>query len=362
MVNALWSGGAEAMTIQGQRVISTTGVKCVGNTVVLHGIPYAPPYVISAIGNPDRLRAALQRFRSRSRSTSSTWRRTGWSISERSEGNGHLPGPRGHARPPVRPSARRTGRPAAPPRDNRPEHLPRWARMGGARGEDPGDRQLRLVRLQPRPVPGPDRRRGRGLAQRRPAVRRSRVRRRASTASCSRPARARPRRPASASTWSRTRAGRLPIFGVCLGLQSIGVAYGGVVDRAPELLHGKTSSVQHTGLGRPRRPALAVHRDPLSLAGHRAGDHARGPRGHGHHRQRCDHGRPAPRTAVEAVQFHPESVLTEWGYQMLANWLAVCGDAEAPGSRGRHGPADVGALNLQWTGSGARFARGAVRK
>ena len=59
VVNALWSGGAEAMTIQGQRVISTTGVKCVGNTVVLHGIPYAPPYVISALGDPARLQAAL---------------------------------------------------------------------------------------------------------------------------------------------------------------------------------------------------------------------------------------------------------------------------------------------------------------
>jgi uncharacterized protein YlxW (UPF0749 family) len=59
VVNVLWHGGAEAMTIQGQRVISTTGIKCVGNTVVLHGIPYAPPYVVSAIGDPGRLRAAL---------------------------------------------------------------------------------------------------------------------------------------------------------------------------------------------------------------------------------------------------------------------------------------------------------------
>ncbi len=59
VVNVLWHGGAEAMTIQGQRVISTTGIKCVGNTVVLHGIPYAPPYVISAIGDPGRLRSAL---------------------------------------------------------------------------------------------------------------------------------------------------------------------------------------------------------------------------------------------------------------------------------------------------------------
>ena len=59
VVNALWSGGAEAMTIQGQRVIATPGIKCVGNTVVLHGVPYAPPYVVSAIGDPTKLRAAL---------------------------------------------------------------------------------------------------------------------------------------------------------------------------------------------------------------------------------------------------------------------------------------------------------------
>jgi uncharacterized protein YlxW (UPF0749 family) len=55
VVNALWSGGAEAMTIQGQRVISTTGIRCVGNTVILHDVPYAPPYVISAIGPVDEM-------------------------------------------------------------------------------------------------------------------------------------------------------------------------------------------------------------------------------------------------------------------------------------------------------------------
>jgi uncharacterized protein YlxW (UPF0749 family) len=59
VVNALWSGGAEAMTLQKQRVISTTGIKCVGNTVVLHGVPYAPPYEITAIGDLDSLRIAL---------------------------------------------------------------------------------------------------------------------------------------------------------------------------------------------------------------------------------------------------------------------------------------------------------------
>ncbi|SDB80529.1 Uncharacterized conserved protein YlxW, UPF0749 family [Raineyella antarctica] len=59
VVNALWQGGAEAMTIQGQRVISTTGIKCVGNTVVLQGIPYAPPYRIQVIGDQNALEAAL---------------------------------------------------------------------------------------------------------------------------------------------------------------------------------------------------------------------------------------------------------------------------------------------------------------
>jgi uncharacterized protein YlxW (UPF0749 family) len=59
VVNAFWSGGAEAVTIQGKRVISTTAVKCVGNTVVLHGIPYGPPYQISAIGDQARMHAAL---------------------------------------------------------------------------------------------------------------------------------------------------------------------------------------------------------------------------------------------------------------------------------------------------------------
>ncbi|QNN54461.1 DUF881 domain-containing protein [Nocardioides mesophilus] len=50
VVNALWDGGAEAMTIQGQRIVSTTGIKCVGNAVIVNDVPYAPPYVISAIG------------------------------------------------------------------------------------------------------------------------------------------------------------------------------------------------------------------------------------------------------------------------------------------------------------------------
>ena len=59
VVNALWAGGAEAMTLMGQRVISTSAVRCVGNTVVLHGRVYSPPFVVSAIGDPKRFRTAL---------------------------------------------------------------------------------------------------------------------------------------------------------------------------------------------------------------------------------------------------------------------------------------------------------------
>jgi uncharacterized protein YlxW (UPF0749 family) len=51
VVNALWAGGAEGITLQGQRIISTTGIKCVGNTVVLQGVPYSPPYRIAAVGD-----------------------------------------------------------------------------------------------------------------------------------------------------------------------------------------------------------------------------------------------------------------------------------------------------------------------
>lgn len=59
VVNALWRGGAEAVTIAGQRVISTTGIKCEGPVVQLQGVPYPQPYVIQAVGDPDALTAAL---------------------------------------------------------------------------------------------------------------------------------------------------------------------------------------------------------------------------------------------------------------------------------------------------------------
>ena len=59
VANAMWSAGATAVTIQGQRLISTTGIKCEGNQVTLHGLPYSPPYVIVGIGDPAQLEAEL---------------------------------------------------------------------------------------------------------------------------------------------------------------------------------------------------------------------------------------------------------------------------------------------------------------
>jgi uncharacterized protein YlxW (UPF0749 family) len=59
VVNALWNGGAEAMTLMGQRVISTSAVRCVGNTVILHGRVYSPPFVVSAVGDTRRMQQAL---------------------------------------------------------------------------------------------------------------------------------------------------------------------------------------------------------------------------------------------------------------------------------------------------------------
>ena len=128
----------------------------------------------------------------------------------------------------------------------------------------------------------------------------------------------------------KTQGGTLPIFGVCLGLQAIGVAYGGVVDRAPELLHGKTSLIQHSGLGvlaglpspftATRYHSLAIEPETFPAVLEVTATTRSGVIMALRHRE----------LPVEAVQFHPESVLTEGGYQMLANWLTICGDAEAP--------------------------------
>jgi para-aminobenzoate synthetase component II len=127
----------------------------------------------------------------------------------------------------------------------------------------------------------------------------------------------------------KKKGGEVPIFGVCLGLQAIGVAYGGVVGRADELLHGKTSQVYHQGAGvlaGLKSPFVATRYHSLAIAEDSVPDvleiTARTDAGvimAARHRE----------LAVEGVQFHPESVLTEGGHRMLANWLQICGDPEA---------------------------------
>jgi uncharacterized protein YlxW (UPF0749 family) len=59
VVNALWRGGATAITLQGQRIVTTTGIKCTGSTVTVQGVPYPEPFVIQAVGDPTSLQGAL---------------------------------------------------------------------------------------------------------------------------------------------------------------------------------------------------------------------------------------------------------------------------------------------------------------
>ena len=122
----------------------------------------------------------------------------------------------------------------------------------------------------------------------------------------------------------------IPLFGVCLGHQAIGEAFGATVSRAPELLHGKTSQVIHNGAGvltnlpspftATRYHSLAVERDTVPSVLEITGSTESGVVMSMRHTT----------LPIEGVQFHPESVLTEHGHLMLANWLVKCGDIDAP--------------------------------
>ncbi|MFH5211205.1 aminodeoxychorismate/anthranilate synthase component II [Antrihabitans spumae] len=120
-----------------------------------------------------------------------------------------------------------------------------------------------------------------------------------------------------------------PLLGVCLGHQAIGAAFGGTVDRAPELLHGKTSVVHHSGVGvlaglpdpftATRYHSLTVLEETIPEVLEVTARTDSGVVMAMRHRELPIHG----------VQFHPESVLTQGGHRMLANWLEVCGDRPA---------------------------------
>ncbi|WP_062204910.1 aminodeoxychorismate/anthranilate synthase component II [Demequina salsinemoris] len=129
-----------------------------------------------------------------------------------------------------------------------------------------------------------------------------------------------------------------PMLGICLGHQALAEVYGGVVSHAPELMHGKTSQVSHeqdsvlVGLPSPftatRYHSLAVENptvpDDLIVTCSTANGIIMGLK----HKDLPLHG----------VQFHPESVLTEGGHRLLANWLEVCGMPDAEGRSAGLGP------------------------
>ncbi|CAB4616627.1 unannotated protein [freshwater metagenome] len=120
--------------------------------------------------------------------------------------------------------------------------------------------------------------------------------------------------------------GKIPIFGVCLGHQCIGQVYGGDVVRAPQIMHGKTSLISHSGVGvfaglpdpfeATRYHSLVVERssipDVLEITAQTEDGLVMGLR----HRE----------FDVEGVQFHPESILTVGGHQLVGNFLERCGN------------------------------------
>jgi len=119
--------------------------------------------------------------------------------------------------------------------------------------------------------------------------------------------------------------GELPILGVCLGHQCIGQVFGGRVVQAPELMHGKTSAIFHTGVGvfadmpnpfeATRYHSLVVERDSLPDVLEVTAETADGVVMGLRHRE----------LPVEGVQFHPESILTSAGPDLLANFLGALG-------------------------------------
>ncbi len=116
-------------------------------------------------------------------------------------------------------------------------------------------------------------------------------------------------------------AGQVPILGVCLGHQSIAAAYGGQIVRAERLMHGKTSPIQHdgrglfTGLPSPftavRYHSLLVDRATLPACLEISAETAEGEIMGLRHRD----------LPIEGVQFHPESIASEWGRELLGGWL-----------------------------------------
>jgi para-aminobenzoate synthetase component 2 len=121
----------------------------------------------------------------------------------------------------------------------------------------------------------------------------------------------------------------IPILGICLGLQVIGAAYGAKISSAPELLHGRTSEISHDGLDlfkdipnnfiATRYHSLAIEPDSMPEDLQVTAKCSDGTIMGISHRKKN----------IVGVQFHPEAVLTQFGYELLANWLELCGDVGA---------------------------------
>lgn len=120
----------------------------------------------------------------------------------------------------------------------------------------------------------------------------------------------------------------LPLLGVCLGHQALGEEFGATISRAPELLHGRSSLVEHAEVGvfaGVTNPLVAGRYHSLVVQEEELPDELEvTARSHG-----LIMGMRHRTLPLEGVQFHPESVLTQDGYRILANWLKVCGSSDA---------------------------------
>ncbi|MGB0972430.1 MAG: aminodeoxychorismate/anthranilate synthase component II [Mycobacterium sp.] len=158
-------------------------------------------------------------------------------------------------------------------------------------------------------------------------------------------------------------AARTPLLGVCLGHQAIGVAFGATVDRAPELLHGKTSTVYHSntgvleGLPNPfvatRYHSLTILPETVPAELEVTARASRGERSDGKGEDGVIMGVRHVDLPIHGVQFHPESILTEGGHRMLANWLAGCGTVSDEGLVCRLEDEVAGAVQAATTRSSA---------